>query len=50
MVALSIFFIFRPHHPLSGIQPPHQTLTGMGCVAPPESGLIPREYGCEEEP
>jgi hypothetical protein len=48
MVALSIFFVFRPHHPLNGIQPPHQTLAGTGCVAPPETNAMPPEYSCEK--
>ena len=48
MVALSIFFVFRPHHPLSGIKPPHQTLAGSGCVAPPETNAMPPEYSCEK--
>jgi len=48
MVALSILFVFRPHHPLSGIQPPRQTLAGTGCVAPPETSAMPPEYSCEK--
>jgi hypothetical protein len=48
MVALSIFFVFRPHRPLSGIQPPHHTLAGTGCVAPPETSAIPPKYSCEK--
>jgi hypothetical protein len=48
MVALSLFFVFRPHHPLSGMQPPHQTLSGPSCDAPPETGVMPPEYGCEK--
>ena len=48
MVALSMFFVFRPHQPLSGIQTPRQALAGTPCVAPPETGLVPREYSCEE--
>jgi hypothetical protein len=47
MVALSIFFVFRPHRPFSGIQLPHQ-LAAKVCEAPPETGVIPPEYGCEK--
>jgi len=39
MVALSIFFVFRPQHPLNGIQTPRQALAGTSCVAAPETGL-----------
>ncbi len=48
MVALSIFFVFRPHHPLSGIQPPRQALAATGCVDRPETSAIPAEYSCEK--
>jgi hypothetical protein len=47
MVALSIFFVFRPHHSSSGIQPPHQ-LAATACEAPPETGAMPPEYSCEK--
>jgi hypothetical protein len=40
MVALSIFFVFRPDHRSSGIQPPHQTLATTVCEALPETDLI----------
>jgi hypothetical protein len=48
MVALSIFFVFRPHHPLGGIQPPQETLATTGCVDHPETSAIPAEYGCDK--
>jgi hypothetical protein len=48
MVALSIFFVFRPHQPLNGIQPPLGTLVATECAAYPETGAIPPEYGCEK--
>jgi len=48
IVALSIFFVFRPHHPLSGIQPPRQALAATGCVDRPETSAIPAEYSCEK--
>jgi len=45
MVALSIFFVFRPHHP-GRTQP--RTLEAASCVAPPETDSMPREYSCEQ--
>ncbi len=48
MVALSIFFAFRPHQHLSGIQPPLGTLVATECIAHPETGAIPPEYSCEK--
>jgi hypothetical protein len=48
MVALSIFFVFRPRQPLNGIQPPLGTLAAAECVAHPETGAIPREYSCDQ--
>jgi len=48
MVALSIFFVFRPLQPPSRTQPPLETLVDMHCVAYPELGAIPREYSCEQ--
>jgi hypothetical protein len=48
MVALSIFFVFRPLQPASRIQPPLGTLTATECVAHPETSAIPREYSCEQ--
>jgi hypothetical protein len=47
MVAMSTFFVFRPHHPSIGIQPPHQ-LAATACEAPPETGAMPPEYSCEK--
>ena len=47
MVALSIFFVFRPPQP-SRIQPPHPTLAATGCAAHPETSAIPVEYSCEK--
>jgi len=47
MVALSIFFVFRPYQPPSRIQPPHGTLAATDCVAYPDPTAIPREYSCE---
>ena len=46
MVALSMVFVFRLHHPSSGIQPPHR-LAATACEHPPETALVPREYSCE---
>jgi hypothetical protein len=46
MVALSMFFVFRPHQPLSGMQPPLGTLVAAECVAQPETSEMPPEYGC----
>jgi hypothetical protein len=46
MVALSLFFVFRPHQALDGMQPPHGTLISTECVAHPETSAIPPEYGC----
>jgi hypothetical protein len=43
MVALSIFFVFRPHRP---IQPPHQ-LAATACQTRPETSTVPPEYNCE---
>jgi hypothetical protein len=48
MIALSIFFVLRPHQPLSGKQPPHQTLAGTGCDSHPETNLIPAEHSCDK--
>jgi hypothetical protein len=48
MVALSIFFVFRPHQPASRLQPPLETLVDTQCIAYPEPGAIPREYSCEQ--
>jgi hypothetical protein len=48
MMALSIFFAFRPHQHLNGIQPPLGALVATECVAYPETGTIPPEYGCEK--
>jgi hypothetical protein len=47
MVALSIFFIFRPLQPRR-IQPPHPTLAATECAAHPETSAIPAEYSCEK--
>jgi hypothetical protein len=46
MVALSIFFVFRPHQPLNGMQPPLGALVATECVAHPETAAIPPEYSC----
>ncbi len=46
LVALSIFFVFRPHQPLNGMQPPLGALVATQCVAHPETGAIPPEYSC----
>jgi hypothetical protein len=48
MIALSIFFVFRPHHPLGEIQPLQETLAATGCVDRPETSAIPAEYSCEK--
>jgi hypothetical protein len=48
LVALSIFLVFRPHQQLEGIQPPLGTLAATECVAHPETGAHPPEYGCVE--
>jgi hypothetical protein len=48
MVALSMFFVFRPHHPLGGIELPQGTLAATGCVDRPETSAIPAEYTCEK--
>jgi hypothetical protein len=48
MVALSIFFVFRPHQQLDGFQPPLGTLAAAECVAHPEKSAHPPEYGCVE--
>ena len=45
MVVLSIFFVFRPHQPLSGIQPP---LARTVCADPPDNSVMVREYSCEK--
>jgi hypothetical protein len=45
MVALSIFFVFRPHQPFSRIQPP---LAPAVCADPPENTVMVREYSCEK--
>jgi hypothetical protein len=47
MVALSIFFVVRPHRPSTQIQPPHQ-LAATACESPPETIAMPPEYGCEK--
>jgi hypothetical protein len=47
MIALSIFFVFRPHRPSTGIQPPHQ-LAVTTCEASPEAVAMPPEHGCEK--
>ena len=47
MIALSIFFVFRPHRSFTGIQPPHQ-LAVTTCEASPEAVTMPPKRGCEE--
>ena len=46
MVALSVFFVLRPLKQVQGIQPTHQALSGATCIEPPDTGMIPAEYGC----
>jgi hypothetical protein len=47
LFALSIFFVFRPHQPLSMLQPPHRMLSATPCGAHPETSAVPAEYTCE---
>jgi hypothetical protein len=47
LVALSIFFVFRPQQPLNRLQPPHKMLSAKPCGAHPETSSIPAEYSCE---
>jgi hypothetical protein len=47
MVALSMVFVFRLHHPSSGIQPQHR-LAATTCEAPSETDAMPPEYSCEK--
>jgi hypothetical protein len=47
MVALSIFFVFRPYHSLNQ-QPLHQTPASTDCIDRPATGSIPAEYSCEK--
>jgi hypothetical protein len=47
MIALAIFFVFRPHRLSDRIQPPHQ-LAVTACENPPEAVVMPPEYGCEK--
>jgi len=42
MFALSIFFVFRPHHPST-----HQLAT-TACETSPETGAMSPEYSCEK--
>ena len=48
MVALSVFFVFRPHQDDRGIMPRYGGLIGNQCAAAPDSDLIPTEYSCEK--
>jgi hypothetical protein len=34
MVALSMFFVFRLHHPSNGLQPPHLPSAALGIREP----------------
>jgi hypothetical protein len=48
MIALSVFFVFRPQPKLAGIEPPLATLSGSGCVTHSAAGNeMPAEYTCE---
>jgi hypothetical protein len=47
LVALSIFFVFRPQQPLNRLQPPHKMLSAAPCGAHPDTSAIPAEYSCE---
>jgi hypothetical protein len=48
MIALSVFFVFRPpHYSDKMVKPPSTELIEDQCAATPDRGLIPPEYTCE---
>lgn len=49
MIALSVFFVFRPPH-YKMVKPPLAESIEDQCAAAPGRGLMPPEYTCERPP
>jgi len=48
MIALTAFFVFRPHHNDKGSPPLRAGLIGNQCAATPDNGQMPTESACEK--
>jgi hypothetical protein len=47
LVALSMFFVFRPSQHAGGLQRPYPRLVGEACISHSEPLLTPAEYTCD---